>query len=132
MGRCTGRSARRERAGARRGRLLAVALHLLFGRRALLLAHFQEALALAGVLALARVVGALAGRLTFARVHAGALDLGVSTRHGGADQAAAEEHGGGGCNRHAGAVFQSHWCIPRWLVKIWPGEARSERRPERA
>src|SRR4029077_9993588 len=81
--------------------------------------------ALTGVFALTRVVGALAGRLTLARVHAGAMDLGVSTRHGGADQAAAEEHGGGGSDGNAGAVFQSHGCIPRWLVKIWPGEARS-------
>src|SRR3984893_19530395 len=104
MGRCTGRSARRERAGARRGRLLAVALHLLFRRRALLLAPFQEALALAGVLALTRVVGALAGRLTFARVHAGALGLGVSSRHRSADQAGAEEHGGGGGATHPGGL----------------------------
>src|SRR6202158_1022323 len=113
MGRCTGAI---RGPGARRRAtdlLLAVALHLLFRLRALLLAHFQEALALAGVLALTRVAGALARRLTFARVHAGALDLGVSTRHGGADQAGAEEHGGGGCDGHAGAVFQSHWCIPR-------------------
>src|SRR5882724_2133757 len=60
---------------------------LFLGRRALLLAHFQEALALAGVLALTRVVGVLAGRLTLAGVHAGALGLGLGTRHGGADQA---------------------------------------------
>src|SRR4029077_17238648 len=98
--------------------------------RALLLAHFQEALALAGVLALTRVVGALAGRLTLAGVHAGALGLGLGTRHGGADQAGAEEHGGGGCDGQAGAVFQSHWCIPR-AVKVSPGEARSDRRPGR-
>src|SRR6267143_871393 len=137
--RCSGRSwaaaPGEPRAGSvparGRGSLLAVALHLFLGRRALLLAHFQEALALAGVLALARVVGALAGRLTLAGVHAGALGLGLGTRHGGADQAGAEEHGGGVCDGQAGAVFQSHWCIPR-AVKISPGEARPDRRPGRA
>src|SRR6266478_5792042 len=127
VGRCTranrGPGACRRAAG---GSLLAVALHLFLGRRALLLAHFQEALALAGVLALTRVVGALAGRLTLAGVHAGALALGLGTRHGGADQAGAEEHGGGGCDGQAGAVFQSHWCIPR-AVKDLTG-----RRPGRA
>ena len=58
-------------------RSAALALHLGFRVLALGFGHFQEALALAGVLALAGIVGALAGRLTLAGVHARAMDLAI-------------------------------------------------------
>src|SRR5579863_8437191 len=106
--RCEG-PARRLRAGARQGRQSLLALEKLMGLLlsvlALLLRHFQEALALAGVLSLAGIIGALAGRLTLASIHAGALDLCVRPRNGSADKAGAEEDSGCSGKRCAGSGF---------------------------
>jgi len=79
---------------------------------ALLLGHFQKALSLAGVLAFTGILGALAGRLTLASIHAAAMDLRVRPRDGSADKAGAEEDGGCGGKRRAGGVFQSHGASP--------------------
>src|ERR1700736_3707537 len=72
------------------------------GSVALRLGHFHEALALAGVLTLAGVVGALAGRLALAGVHAFTLDLGFIGSAGSAYEGGREHHRGGGSQGNAG------------------------------
>ena len=81
------------------------------GRFALGLRHLFEALALAGVLTFARVLGRGTGRLTLARVHAIAVDLGFLGARG-VSRNAVEQQRGGGCDGGAlnlTRVFHVHF-----------------------
>src|SRR5258706_349606 len=83
---------------------------LALGGVALFLGHGREALALAGVLALAGMVAALAGALALAGVAGHALALrGIGrARRGGGNGAGEEQGGGGGGERGAGLGIQLH------------------------
>src|SRR5437763_1580128 len=83
---------------------------LALGGGALVLGHFREALALARVLALAGIRGALAGALALAGVGAHTLALTcVGGRRAGRDDSAGEEPcGGSGCERSTGLGIQLH------------------------
>src|SRR4051812_29424165 len=86
---------------------------LALGGSAFVLGHFREALALAGVLSLAGVRGALAGALALAGIGADALTFagGVGHgRHGGAGQ---EQGGCGGGNGGAGLGCDLHLYPPK-------------------
>jgi len=77
------------------------------GRIALRLGHLQESLPLAGVLALAGVIGALAGGLALTGVHPFALDLGIGGA-GCAYERGREHHCGGGGQGNAGHFSAIH------------------------
>ena len=77
------------------------------GGVALGLAHLQEALPLAGVLALAGVIGTLASGLALAGIHPFALDLGF-VGAGGAYERSREHHCGGGGQSNAGHFSAIH------------------------
>jgi hypothetical protein len=78
------------------------------GSVALRLGHFREALALAGVLTLAGVVGGLAGRMALAGIHAFALDLGFIGGTGSAHHDGREHYGSGGSQSNAGHFSAVH------------------------
>src|SRR4029077_21126552 len=96
---------REKRAGAwpARNDLLGFGL----GGVAIRLAHLHKSLALAGILALARVVGALTRRVSLAGIHTLALHFGlVST--GAADRCGGEHHRRGRGQGNTGQHFRSH------------------------
>src|SRR3569833_2682675 len=77
-------------------------------RVALGLGHFQEALALARVLALAVVIGALAGGLALAGVDPFAFHLRFVSGTGGRDGSHRENHRGSGGERNARHLSRVH------------------------
>src|SRR5690349_919637 len=75
---------------------------------ALGLGHLHEALTLAGVLALASVVRALAGRLTLTGVHPLTLDLGFVGGTGSPHERGGKQHRGGSSQSNAGHLSAIH------------------------
>src|SRR2546422_6435061 len=96
------------REGPARRLSASVLLALGLGGVALGLAHLEEALTIAGVLTLARVVRALAGRFPLAGIHPLTLDLGFVGGTGSPHEGGGEHHRGGGSQGNAGHLSSVH------------------------